>query len=124
MPDDVPPELLLEGYPDPTRDVAQQLRLVVRRTMPDAVEKVRAGWSIIGYDVKLGRRSAFFAWVMPQFEHVHLGFPYGVFMADPDRRMDGAGIDQTRPLAHVRTGHSASTRPGSRTSSTRRRAYR
>lgn len=92
MPDDVPPELLLEGYPDPTRDVAQQLRAVVRRHMPDAVERVRAGWSVIGYDVKRGRRSAFFAWVMPQFEHVHLGFPYGVFMADPDRRMDGAGI--------------------------------
>jgi hypothetical protein len=60
--------------------------------MPDAVEKVRWGWHVIGYDLKAGRRSVFFAWVMPQAEHVHLGFPYGVFMADPERQMDGAGI--------------------------------
>jgi hypothetical protein len=92
MPDDVPPELLLEGYPEPMRDLARQLRVVMRRVIPDCVERVRAGWSIIGYDVKVGRRSAFFAWVMPQAEHVHLGFPQGFFMADPKRRMDGAGI--------------------------------
>jgi hypothetical protein len=92
MPDDVPPELLLEGYPEPTRELARQLRAAVRQHMPDAVERVRAGWRIIGYDLKVGRKSAFFAWVMPQVEHVHLGFPYGVFMADPERRMDGAGI--------------------------------
>ena len=92
MSDEVLPELLLEGYPEPTREVARQLRIAMRRTLPDAVERVRAGWSIIGYDVKAGRKSAFFAWVMPQVEHVHLGFPYGVFMADPERRMDGAGI--------------------------------
>jgi hypothetical protein len=92
MPDDVPPELLLEGYPEATREVARQLRVAVRQHMPDAVERVRAGWRIIGYDLKVGRRSVFFAWVMPQAEHVHLGFPYGVFMADPERRMDGAGI--------------------------------
>ncbi len=92
MPDDVPPELLLEGYPEPTREVARQLRVAVRKHMPDAVERVRAGWRVIGYDVKVGRKSVFFAWVMPQVEHVHLGFPQGVFMADPERRMDGAGI--------------------------------
>jgi hypothetical protein len=91
MQEQFPPELLLEGYPDPMRAVAEHLRSVIRRVMPEAVERVRVGWRIIGYDVRAGRRSAYFAWIMPQFEHVHLGFVHGAFMNDPDRLLDGAG---------------------------------
>lgn len=61
--------------------------------MPEAVERVRAGWGIIGYDVPIGRRcTAFFAWIMPQREHVHLGFPRGVLLRDPDAILEGAGV--------------------------------
>jgi hypothetical protein len=91
MQEQFPPELLLEGYPDPMRAVAEHLRSVIRRVMPEAVERVRVGWRIIGYDVRAGRRSAYFAWIMPQFEHVHLGFVHGAFMNDPGRLLDGAG---------------------------------
>jgi hypothetical protein len=97
MPDDgrmqepFPPELLLEGYPEPMRAVADRLRGVIRHVMPEAIERVRVGWRIIGYDVPVGRRSAYFAWIMPQFEHVHLGFVQGAFMNDPARLLDGAG---------------------------------
>ena len=87
-----PPELLLEGYPDPMRAVAERLRVVMRQALPDVIERVRVGWRIIGYDVPVGRRSAYFAWIMPQAEHVHLGFVRGVFMDDPAGLLDGAGI--------------------------------
>jgi hypothetical protein len=30
--------------------------------------------------------------VAPEPIHVHLGFEHGVLMADPDRRLEGAGI--------------------------------
>ena len=86
-----PPELLLEGYPEPMRAVAERLRATIRRVMPEAKERVRVGWRIIGYDVAIGRRSAYFAWIMPQVEHVHLGFVHGAFMNDPTRLLDGAG---------------------------------
>ena len=92
MQDPFPPELLLDGYPEPMRAVADRLRIVVRRTLPDVIERVRPGWRIIGYDVPIGRRTAYFAWIMPQVEHVHLGFPHGVVMDDPSRLLDGAGI--------------------------------
>lgn len=90
--DAFPPELFLEGYPEPMRAVAERLRVAVRTAVPNVVERVRVGWRIVGYDVPIGRRTAYFAWIMPQVEHVHLGFVNGAWMRDPDGRMDGAGI--------------------------------
>jgi hypothetical protein len=92
MQEPFPPELLLEGYPDPMRVIAERLRVAIRRGMPEAIERVRVGWRIIGYDVPVGRRSVYFAWIMPQVEHVHLGFVQGAFMNDPGRLLDGAGV--------------------------------
>ncbi len=88
----MPPEALLAGYPPPMRDIAEALRVIVRRAVPDAVEAVRPGWRLIGYDVPAGRRRAYFCWVAPEPGHVHLGFEYGIFMADRDGVLLGAGI--------------------------------
>jgi hypothetical protein len=89
----MPPEALLAPYPPPMRAIAGRLRAIVRRAVPDAVEQVRPGWRLIGYDVPAGpRRLAYFCYVAPETEHVHLGFEYGVFMADTDRRLIGAGV--------------------------------
>lgn len=87
------PDALLAEFPGPMADIGEWLRGVVRRALPDAVERVRAGWRIIGYDIPLGpRRQAYVAWIMVEAAHVHLGFPQGVLMVDPDGRMDGRGI--------------------------------
>ena len=84
-----PPEALLEAYPGPMRDIAQAFRAIVRTAMPDAIERVRVGWRIIGYDVPFGRRTAYFCWIMTEPVHVHLGFTYGVLMRDPDGLLEG-----------------------------------
>ncbi len=90
--DPIPPEALLADYPGPMREIAEWLRGVVGRAVPAATERVRAGWRIIGYDLSLGpRRSAYFAWIMVEGVHVHLGFPQGVLMA-PNPLLDGEGI--------------------------------
>jgi hypothetical protein len=89
----LPVEALLADYPGPMREIAGWLRGVVARAVPGATERVRAGWRIIGFDLPLSpRRSAYFAWVMIESVHVHLGFPQGVLMADPRGLLDGAGI--------------------------------
>jgi hypothetical protein len=91
--DPIPPEALLAGYPEPIRDIAERLRAIVRRAVPEAIEAVRPGWRLIGYDVPAGRRrSAYFCWVAPEHEHVHLGFQYGIFMLDRDAVLIGKGI--------------------------------
>jgi hypothetical protein len=89
---ELPVEAFLEGYSPKHRAIANRLRTIIRRTVPEATERVRSGWRVIGFDLPKGRRAPFFAWVFPEREHVHLGFPQGVLIADPERRMDGEGI--------------------------------
>ena len=90
--DAFPPEALLEDYPPTMAALAHGLRGLVLAAVPDAIERVRPGWRIIGYDVRAGRRTAYFAWVMPEREHVHLGFPRGVHLDDLGQVLEGHGI--------------------------------
>jgi hypothetical protein len=90
--DPIPPEALLADFPPPMQAIAQRLRAIVKRAEPDAIERVRPGWRLIGYDLPVGRKSIYFAYVAPENEHVHLGFEWGVLMDDPDGRLVGQGI--------------------------------
>lgn len=89
----VPPELFLAGYSVEIRRIAERLREVVREAVPEAIERVRTGWRLIGYDVPAGRRTRYFAFVAPEPEHVHLGFEHGIWMTDPDGILLGAHLD-------------------------------
>jgi hypothetical protein len=84
--------LFLSGYPDSISGIAHQLRAVVRRAPPDAIERIRSGWALIGYDLPMGRRKRYFAFIAPERKHVHLGFEYGVWMSDPERILEGAHL--------------------------------
>jgi hypothetical protein len=88
----LPVEVFLAGYDEPVRLLAETLRSIVRRAAPTAVERVRPGWRLIGYDLPVGRRSVYFAFVAPEPVHVHLGFEHGIFMDDPGRRLEGAHL--------------------------------
>ena len=90
--DQIPADVLLAACPDGIRRTAETLRAVVRGAVPDAVERVRGGWNLIGYDMPLGRRSRYFAYVAPEPAHVHLGFEYGAWMADPEHVLEGAHL--------------------------------
>ena len=92
MPDELPPEAFLSGYPDGIRAVADTLRAIVRRAVPESIEGVRGGWRLIGYEVPVGRRARYFAYISPEPIHVHLGFEYGAWMADPDGLLEGAHL--------------------------------
>lgn len=88
----LPPEAFLDGFPPPTAAIATRLRRIVASTFPDVIERVRPGWHLIGYDLPAGRKSAYFAYVAPETEHVHLGFEHGWAMRDPRRLLHGEGI--------------------------------
>jgi hypothetical protein len=87
--DPIPVELFLADFPEPIQELAAALRVVVREALPEVIERVRPGWRIIGYDVPLGRRSSYFAWIMAESVHVHLGFRFGVLMDDPAGLLGG-----------------------------------
>lgn len=90
--DDVPVPAFLAEYPAAIRRQANALRALVRRVVPEAVERVRPGWRLIGYDVPVGRRTRYFAYVAPEPGHVHLGFEYGILMSDPAGMLEGAHL--------------------------------
>ena len=91
--DDYPPEALLADYPPPIATLGERLRSIVLRAFPDAIERVRPGWRIIGYDLPTGgRKTIYFAGVWPQVEHMHLFFQHGWAMRDPRGILQGAGI--------------------------------
>lgn len=96
----IPPELFLDSYPPGIQDAADSLRNVVGKAVPNAIERVRTGWRLIGYEVPFGRGSRYFAYVAPEVEHVHLGFEYGVWMTDPDHILLGAHL-QLRKVRFV-----------------------
>lgn len=91
--DPLPPEALLADYPEPMRQIGEWLRGVVRRAIPDAIERVRPGWRLIGYDLPITpRRTVYFAMIWAEPIHVHLGFEQGVLMDDPRGLLLGEGI--------------------------------
>lgn len=88
----IPPEALLEDYAPPLQEIAQRLREIVRRSAPGAIERVRPGWRLIGYDLPITKNGVFFASVWPEPEHVHLGFQQGWAMRDPRGLLKGNGV--------------------------------
>jgi hypothetical protein len=88
----MPVEALLADYSPAHVAIAERLRTLVLDAVPDAIERVRPGWRLIGYDLPVRGRGAMFAWVWLEPEHVHLGFPRGVQMDDPGGVMRGAGV--------------------------------
>ena len=89
----IPADHFLDGYSPEIRDLAERLRDVVRKAVPEAIERVRIGWRIIGYDIPLGgRRTRYFAFVAPEPGHVHIGFESGIWMTDPDGILRGAHL--------------------------------
>ncbi len=88
----IPVEAFLAPYPAAIREHAATLRAIVRRAVPDAMERVRPGWLLIGYDLPIGRRTAYFAYIAPEPIHIHLGFEHGAAMADPHHVLEGAHL--------------------------------
>jgi hypothetical protein len=98
------PEELLDPYSPIRRETANALRDLVRRVFPDAIEGVRPGWHLIGYDIPNGRRTTYFAFVWPEPEHVHLGFEHGALMSDPDGILGGRDLKRVRFVTLERPG--------------------
>ncbi len=82
-------EAFLADYPAGIRQSARRLRAIVARTVPEAIERLRPGWRLIGYDVPVRGRFRYFAYLAPEPVHIHLGFEYGAWMDDPQRLLEG-----------------------------------
>ena len=92
MPAEQSIEDFLEFYPPRIVRQAEVLRGLVVCAVPTAVERLRPGWKLIGYDLPISKRGTFFAWIWPQVEHVHVGWEVGTLMRDPKGLLRGAHL--------------------------------
>ena len=85
------PEEFLSSFPPEMQSLANQLRALVKETIPNVKESVYTGWKLIGYRVKKGRSDAYFCFIAPFENRVMLGFEYGVQLFDPNLWLEGDG---------------------------------
>jgi len=91
MPAKPTPEEFLSTFPPEMQMLANELRALVKETVPNVNESVYTGWKLIGYRVKKGRRDAYFCFLAPFPNRMMLGFEYGIQLFDPDLRLEGEG---------------------------------
>jgi hypothetical protein len=82
----------LTFYPPRIARHAQTLRKLMAKAVPTAVERLRPGWRLIGYDLPITKHGTYFAWVWPELEHIHVGWQAGTLMDDPDNVLRGAHL--------------------------------
>jgi len=85
------PEQFLATFPPEICALANQLRALVTRTVPEVDEAVYTGWRLIGCRVRDGRRSRYFCFIAPFEDRVALGFEYGVLLANDANLLEGTG---------------------------------
>lgn len=91
MPAKPTPEEFLSTFPPEIQELANELRVLIKETLPNVKEAVYTGWKLIGYRVKKGSRDAYFCFIAPFPNRVMLGFEYGIQIFDPSLRLEGDG---------------------------------
>jgi len=76
----------LRAYPPDVAKLAEAARKVIRRAVPSAVEKLRPGWQLIGYNAP-----HYFAFIAPKADYVMLGFEWGVMLPNLEGLLEGDG---------------------------------
>ncbi len=76
----VHPEDILDGHSGPVRQIAEQLRTIIKEVVPEAVEKAYPGWHGVGYTHP---KAGYFCAIFPSADMVKLGFEYEALLPDP-----------------------------------------
>ena len=84
----IQPEDILLGHLPDVQKLANNLRQLIRRTIPEAIEKAYPHWHGIGYSHPAG---GYFCAIFPHDELIKLGFEFGVLLPDPYKLLEGNG---------------------------------
>lgn len=82
-----PAELLAEHTPE-VAALTDRLRRLVSSALPEATERVYAGWHGFGY---LDAAAGYVCGIFPVADRVKLGFEHGAALADPDGLFTSGG---------------------------------
>ena len=82
------PGEILHPFPPSVRRLANELRKLIRRTLPSVEERAYSGWHGIGYH---DRHAGYLAGIFPQPDCVKLYFEHGNVLPDPHHVLTGTG---------------------------------
>ena len=101
MPTTLTPDQFLAGFPPPMQALAQRLRALVGRVLPESTEQVRLGWQLIGFYVPAaGRKPVYAGFIIPHTDYVTLGFEYGILLDDPSGLLLG-GAERLKQVRYL-----------------------
>jgi hypothetical protein len=69
---------------------------LVKETAPASVERVYAGWGVLGLLVPDGSRERYFAYINPHPDHATIGFKYGAALNDPRGLLEDENLKWVR----------------------------
>lgn len=72
------------------RGMTEEARKLVKRLIPDAVEKVHPGWKVVAYSFTDGMKDAICA-VAPLQNRININFFRGSELSDPAGLLEGSG---------------------------------
>jgi hypothetical protein len=84
------PDALLDNYPPDVRALANRLRALIKRTLPESTEEVKPAWMLIGFYMPAKPKPVYVGFILPHADSVSLGFQYGTLLDDPDGLLLGA----------------------------------
>lgn len=90
------PDAFVNEWSARTREIADVLRALIKRSVPDVVERAHPGWRILGYRARRGGREAHFAYIGPHADFATLGFEYGAVLDDPHHLLEDENLKQVR----------------------------
>ncbi|MGV9011917.1 MAG: DUF1801 domain-containing protein [Flavobacteriales bacterium] len=88
---DVEFEQAIRSFPAPVLGLAQEVRQLIHRVLPEVVEVTWVQQKITGFGTGVKKNSEHFCWLMPASAHVTLGFNYGAELPDPTQLLEGTG---------------------------------
>jgi hypothetical protein len=96
------PDEFLAEYPSAMRTLANYLRALVKRELPESSEQVKTGWKLIALYMPGKSKSVKFGFILPHADSVSFGFDWGVMLNDPDGVLLGADerLKQVRYLSY------------------------
>lgn len=87
-----------------TQAIASRLRALVMETVPMRIERVYAGWGVLGLLVPDGKRERYFGYINPHPDHATIGFKYGAALDDPHGLLEDENLKWVR-FVSVRDAH-------------------
>lgn len=92
------PDEFVKKFSPPQQELVNALRALVKKTLPNVIEGVNAGWGLLAYRIPVGSKSAYWGWIGADGDHAHLGFEYGILLSDPKKLLQGEPLHQVRFL--------------------------